>query len=349
MTDKASDVDPQVVDDLRIVEQACQTLGACGARAEFWEAFTLLKTGRELFQVETDRLAAARLSGAEAKINAALIEKLGQIKIQLSPLARQLREFLGKSPAGILDGMKQDLALVFLMGSAKARQSVSRWVTDPSGSAGESTLRLKILSRLVDSYRRALLDARRQPVLPVTAPDTTVRSMTPSTVKLKPEFVDDLRCVERCRRMLQASDGGLGWELVCLILAQRDETRRSIEELEQLNKSGKPGEFAGASYRFRSQLKQIREQYESLATPIRAYLRGLYGSYAGESDELALAFLVASSQGRHRARQWLDDPELCRGEATASMNGLRGRATSYLDAMRNLPAAAKAQAASRPN
>lgn len=337
MPDPATpEIDPQVVDDLRIVEQGCQILGACGARAEFWESFTLLKTGREAFQAEVDRLAARRRAGEEAKADPSLIQKLGQIKEQLYPLARQLREFLGKSPAGILDGMKQDLALVFLMGSAKARQAVARWVADPAGSATESTLRLKILSRLVDGYRRALLDARRQGAPPPTAPDTTVRSMAPVTVKLKPEFVDDLRYVERCRKMFEKIDQVPGWDIICLILMQRDETRRMIDELSQLKTSGQPGEYAGAAHRLRTQLKQVRAQFDSIALPVGAYLKGLFGTFGGPADELALAFLIASSQGRHRAKQWLDDPDLCRGEATASMNGLRNRATTYLDAAKSL-------------
>ena len=334
MAETKSEIDPQVVEDLRCVEQGCQILGACGARAEFWESFTLLKIGRDAFQAEVDRLDAQRKQGAEAKVAPELTKKLGMIKSELSPLARQLREFLGKSPAGILDGMKQDLALVFLMGSKKARQAVTRWVTDPAGSAAESTLRLKILSRLVDAYRRALLDTRKQGAPPAASPDTTVRSMRPSpgTVKLKLEFVDDLRVVAEARKLFSNTDQVPGWDLVCLILMQREETRRSIEELIQLQKTGKPGEFAGASSRLRGQLKQVREQFDSIALPVGAYLKTIFGKFEGPADELALAFLVASSQGRHRARQWLDDPELCKGEATASINGLRTRATMYLQA-----------------
>lgn len=332
-TKSTSEIDPQVVDDLRVVEQACQILGAAGARAEFWESFTLLKTGRDSFQAEVGRLAAKRREGEPAKVDPSILQKLAQIKEQLYPLARQLREFLGKS-AGILDGMKQDLALVFLMGSARARQSVARWVSDPAGSAAESNLRLKILSRLVDGYRRALLDARRLGAPPPAAPDTTIRSMAPVTVKLKAEFVDDLRYVERCRAMFPATDIH-GWDLICLILAQRDETRRTIDELSTLKTGGQPGEFAGAAHRFQGQVKQVRAQFDTIALPVGAYLKSLFGTFGGPADELALAFLVASSQGRHRAKQWLDDPELCRGEATASMNGLRSRAEKYLDAAKH--------------
>ena len=338
MVGPISETDPQVVNDLRLVEQGCQTLGACGARAEFWEAFTLLKTGRDAFEKECERLAAAPPG---KKVDPAILERLANIKSELHPLARQLQEFLGKSSAGILDGMKQDLALVFLMGSARARQSVAKWLNDPAGTAAESGLRLKILSRMVDSYRRALMEARRESGPMPVKPDTTVRSMSPSTVKLKPEFIDDLRYVARCRRFFDGQDGAPSWDLVCLILLQREETRRSIDELGLLKVDGKPGEFAGALYRFRGRLKEIRSQFDPVAQPIGVYLKNIFGSFGGDADELALAFLMASSQGRHRAKQWLDDPELCRGEATASMNGLRTRAEYYLDAMTKLPAPVK--------
>jgi len=337
-----SEIDPQVVDDLRIVEAGCQTLAACGIRTEFWESFTLLKTGRQAYHAEVDRLTAKRRAGEEPKVDPALIQTLAKIKEQLLPLARQLREFLSKSSGGLLDGMKQDLALVFLMGSAKARQSVARWVSNPGGSADESNLRLKILSRLVDSYRRALLEARMQGAAPPAAPDTAIRSMAPVTIKLKPEFVDDLRYVERCRRMFEKIDPVKGWDIVCLMLMQRDETRHLIDEMTVLKTNGQPGEYAGVASRLRSQLKQTRAQFNTIALPVGVYLTGLFGTFGSEADELALAFLIASSQGRHRAKQWLDDPDLCRGEATASINGLRGRALQYLDAAKNMPQSTRA-------
>jgi hypothetical protein len=334
---KPSEIDPQVVDDLRIVEQGCQLLAASGARTEFWESFTLLKTGRQAYHAEIDRLTAKRRQGEDPKVDPAILKQLSRIKEQLLPLARQLREFLKASPAGILDGMKQDLALVFLMGSAKARHSVARWVSNPSGSADESNLRLKILSRLVDGYRRALLDARMQGAPAPATPDTVVRSMAPVTIKLKAEFVDDLRYVERCRQMFEKIDPVKGWDIVCLVLMQREETRYLIDQMTQLRTNGAPGEYAGVASRLRTMLKQVRSQFNTIAMPVAVYLTGLFGNFGDEADELALAFLIASSQGRHRARQWLDDPELCRGEATASMNGLKSRAVRYLDAVKNMP------------
>lgn len=340
MADVMSEVDAQTVDDLRIVEQGCQILGAAGVRIEFWEGFTLLKIGRDAFQAETERLTLMRKKGAEVKVVSSMSDKLKDVKSQLSPLAKQLREFLGKSPAGILDGMKQDLALVFLMGSAKARQSVQKWVSDPTGSAADSALKLKILSRLVDAYRKALLEARRDNVAPAEK-DTTIRSMSPATVKLKPEFIEDLRRLESCKKLLTTLTPPPAWDLYCLLLAQPEEARRTMEELEHLKVNGKPGEFAGTLYRMRSMLQQVRTQHEPMGVPLRKYLLTLFPSYGSQSDDLAFSFLVSSSQGRYRAKQWLEDPELCKGEATASMNGLRTRALAYLDAARHLPARAE--------
>src|SRR6516162_3408718 len=160
MAETLSEVDPQTVDDLRVVEQGCQILGSAGARLEFWEGFTLLKIGRDAFQAETERILMMRKKGAEVKVVSSLTDKLREVKALLSPLAKQLREFLAKSPAGMLDGMKQDLALVFLMGSAKARTAATKWVSDPLGNWDDAALKLKILARLVDAYRKALLEAR---------------------------------------------------------------------------------------------------------------------------------------------------------------------------------------------
>lgn len=337
MSDSASEVEPQIVDDLRVVEQGCQILGAAGARLEFWEGFTLLKVGRDAFYAETERLVNMRRKGAEVKVVSSLTDKLRDIKTELSPVAKQLREFLSKSPAGILDGMKQDLALVFLMGSAKARASVTRWFSDPAGTAAESTLKLKILSRLVDAYRKALLEARRDNIPPAQK-DTTIRSMSPATVKLKPEFIEDLRRLNTCRQLMAGTTPAPGWELYSLLLMQPEETRRTMEELEYLKANGKPGEFAGTLYRMRGQLKEVRAQHETAGTPLRTYLKKLFPVWTAEADELAFAFLVSSSQGRYRAKQWLEDPDLCRSEATASMNGLRTRAVAYLDAVKHQPA-----------
>ena len=57
------------------------------------------------------------------------------------------------------------------------------------------------------------------------------------------------------------------------------ETRLLLEELAQLKTGGKPGEFAGAATRLRSQLKEIRAALDGLISPLHAYLTGAFGSF----------------------------------------------------------------------
>src|SRR5258708_12481258 len=98
MADVMSEVDSQTVDDLRVVEQGCQILGAAGARIEFWEAFTLLKIGRDAFQSETERLTMMRKKGAEVKAVSSLTDTLTEIKTHLLPPPNHPRHSPAHSP-----------------------------------------------------------------------------------------------------------------------------------------------------------------------------------------------------------------------------------------------------------
>jgi hypothetical protein len=305
-----SKVDPRVLEDFRIVEQGCTLFRSAGVDAEFWQTFILLKTNRDRVQAEIDRLSG--LSGRGA-LDPRILEGLAKIKAKHGLLVRKMGVFLGQSSLH-LDGERANLAIVFLMGSPQ----VSRWVTDPEGSATEYGPRLKTIGRLVEAYRTELFKAQ------VAAPRASENPVDPAG---KPDFVNDLRRVDRCRRLLEALEPVLGWELNYLLLTARSETRRMMVELER------PGEFPGAADRFRQDLLRVRAQHGDFVKDLRAYLDKLYGGWGGEEDELALSFLMASSQGRARARQWMDEPDLNRGEATASMNGLRKRARGYLGAL----------------
>ena len=310
MGGKLPNIDPRILEDLRIVERGCTLFRSAGVSAEFWQTFILLKTNRDAVRAEIDRLSGLRDRGA---LDPQILEGLANIKAKHGPLVRRMGVFLGKSSLK-LDGERANLAIVFLMGSPQ----VSRWMTDPEGSATEYGPRLKTIGRLVEAYHTELLKAQ------VAAPRA---SETPVDPAGKPDFVDDLRRVDRCRRLFEALDPMLGWELNYLLLTARSETRRLMAELER------PGEFPAAADRFRQDLLRVRAQHGGFVKDLRAYLGKLYGGWGGEEDELALSFLVASSQGRARVRQWLDEPDLNRGEATASMNGLRKRARGYLGAL----------------
>lgn len=327
---KRRNVDPETVQDLRLVESARRMFSACGERVEPWEAFTLVKSAREEILSEVDRVQGWVQTGMRASLCASLKDRLTAVRAELGPLAARLTGFLHTCDASSLDPFTLDLAIVFLMGSAKARQSASRWVSDPAGSAADAALKLRILSGHVQACVKAL----DEPAPRAEAGDTALRRPGSASIRLKPDVVEALRKLGRCGALLQEAGVAAGWELCFLAVSRPDETRLTVEELEQLRSGGKPGEFAGAAHRLRTQLKQAREANDGLIPSLRSYLTGAFGSFDSERDDLATALLAAAPQGPHLARQWLDDPALCHDAAVAAMTAMRARAAAYLEAAR---------------
>ncbi len=335
MGDPASPVDLQVLEDLRTVERAGTLLGSFGARPEFWETFTLLKTARSLLEGELARLSALRGEGKTGSVSPALLDRYREIRRDLYPLAKRLRAYVLGLPSAP-DGLRLELAIVFMMGSARGRDAAGKWVVDPVAHAPEAGLRLRVMSGIVDAYRKALLDQRVGAAPEETVPVEPRRASGPAAPPLKvhPQFLDDLRRAGRLRELLQGPSGKAElWELLCLLLVRRPESVLALSELERLRIAGRPGEFEGEAARVRGFLGQVRERYGSVVAELRNFLSGVFGRWEGEIEETALAFIAASPKGRHRARQWLDDPELCREEAAGFVEGMRERARDYLDAL----------------
>jgi hypothetical protein len=324
MTDPATGVDPRVMEDLLALEPLCGTLGPAGLKGEFWETYALLRSAREELTAEVSRL---RTPGESPKAHPRLVERLFLLREERGPLVRGLRGLLARN-APQLDSLKADLAVVLMIGSPEDCAAIARWLADPDGGAAASAPRIQAVAGAIEHYRNALLEARRN-AAPSTVPATRSRGVS---ADLKPQFIRDLVLLRAVREALKSLEPALGWELDCVMLLEGDSQRPVYEELVRLKGSGKPGEFAGAAYNVRQRFKPLRAEAGDLVRDLRAYLGRIYGSWEGELDELSTAFLVSTEQGRGKAREWLKDPELRRGEATAMMNGLRVRAKAYLDA-----------------
>lgn len=400
MGDPAYPVDQEIVDDLLCVERCSTFLGSGPLRPEFWEIFTLLKSSRQLVLDEVKRLTDLRATAQPAAIASELTEKLLDVRRELYGLASDLRPFLSKHP-GMRDGMRLELALVFIMSSARGRDVAAKWVADPAAQAAEAALRVQLMGRMADAYCKALMDARRtsqvellpppasaeaaagrpasaeaaagtpaspeaaagKPVPaapappppppqapPVPEPDIVLKPQAEPpppppppappppplpprpvpearvTARLQPQFVEDMDVVQRLRRVLEGPKPPPAvWEAHALVALRRPELVRQIEELERLRQSGKPGEYAGAAYAMRERVREAKSRNEELAGKLRSYLEKIFNGWAGDAEEIAFAVLLGASHGRHRAAQWLDDPEICRNEALSLMKSLRER------------------------
>jgi hypothetical protein len=323
-------VDPQVLADLQSVEEASPLFGAFGLRAEFWEAFTYLKTDRDGFETEMRRLAELRKERRGGALAPEVIEKFKEIRRKFYPLAKQLRTYIESLP-GRLDGLRLELAIVFIMGSLQGRETASRWVADPISQRSDAEARLRVMGRLVDLYRKALLEHR------LSAPPRDTAVIAASTAPQLPggaHFADDLRHASGLQELLRGANPPVQvWEALCLVRVERQEMAATVAILERLKSKGKPDEFDAAVLRVQERVALVRQRYGGFVDQLRRFLAGVFGRWEGELEETALAFIAASPAGRHRAKQWLEDPELCRGEATRFVEGLRQRAREALGSL----------------
>ena len=335
-------VDPLVVEDLRFVERVAAHFSGPGLRPEFWEVFTLMKANRDAFVAEGLRLEAAKKAGEPSALDPALLEKLRAIRKDYYPLARELRAFLEKLPTP-LDGMRLELGIVLTMASTRGRESALRWVADPVHQAPDALPRVRVMTRLVDDYRKALLEQKMSAPPPpaddpLPAPAPSASKPDETAFRIHPQFLGDLRAGRRFVELLSGVRQPVElWEAVGFILVDRVSAASALRELQRLKRAGKPGEFAGEAFRTRERFVELRGKRGRFVGDLRAYLIKLFGKWEGEIEELVLAFIAASARGRHRARQWLDDPELCKDEAARFVADLRARAGEYREALATTP------------
>jgi hypothetical protein len=151
----ASPVAPHVLQDLLLADRACRRWAEGGAKVELWEAFSLARADRDGLAAEVERGAGAPGS--------ALLERLSDVRRDTGPLLEFLRPLL----LTVLPQPPQpgalDLALVFVMTSPPARASAARWSQNPQGSREEATKMLRVMARIVEGYRQAMIDASGGP------------------------------------------------------------------------------------------------------------------------------------------------------------------------------------------
>ncbi|HYF01447.1 MAG TPA: hypothetical protein VEJ18_21170 [Planctomycetota bacterium] len=314
--------DPSVIDDLRLVERTARHFIFGGLRPEFWEAYTLLRTDRAAYLAEAERLERARKGGGTAAPSPELMENLRLIRRDYHPLTRPLRGMIERL-LGTTDGLQLEFLLVLIMGSARGRETAMQWIADPAAHERQAKLRLRAMSKLVDAYRKALMEHQRQ----APPPPAGDAAGGPPALQPPPRLAEDVRS---SRKILEILDGmkppARLWEILGLLMARRAETTQTALELHRLRRDGQPGEFAGTAFRFRERIDQVRQRYGTLVQALHEFVHRLLEEPPDPTlEEVVVASLVVASAGRQRGRQWLEDPSRARAEALAYVDAVRAR------------------------
>jgi hypothetical protein len=300
-----SDSDKALIVDLKLAEDARLLFRELGFAIELWEALRLARTEHVTLTCEMERLLKLRKQGRSPSLGGLIIDSIDQIRKKLGPRARNYRDVLRSSNvAG--DSVRLDL-LAGLLAQHPALPT-----------AGE----IMALSAQVDRCRLAMLQR----------PITEIRKPAPAPLPddVNADLIEDLRYAERLRHSFGPASPGIElWEAMTLALDDRAAAGQAADLLRARRADD------GSLVRLLERILDVRTRHSRLATKLRNYLNLLpIGKYNRELMELAFGFLLASTEGRSRAEQWLEDPQRFLREAAIRVEGVIGKAQKYQAALR---------------
>lgn len=289
--------------------------GEIGIPMEPWEALALARSEGGHLRQELDRIASLRRAGRSARPGFLLLESLSRHRETLGRLARGLRVLLTRRGGTAVRPDVLEAALALALVDPARRADAARWIDGETFDPAP----------LFELAARCCADA--------------------STLELPPgvdrELFSDLVETRRFLEALAGQDRRIEpWEVFCLAVQDRSSVAQAAERLRSAEGQAAAADGNAVTVRLLERLLDVRFRWTPFVRRLAAFVRRLpIGRYGRETIDLALAFTLASSEGRDRARQWLEDPVHFRREAAIRLEGVIGRAQKYLSALRAVGAA----------
>ncbi|RPH46805.1 MAG: hypothetical protein EHM91_06885 [Planctomycetota bacterium] len=152
-------VNPEVLEDVRRVDQCRKIFEETHQEIEVWEVFCLVMLDGEgtrglleqTLQNKEKADARAFMDGAMA-----LFDRLIKLRAQHGKFVRELRGYLGQLPVGSFGKETMEMALGFIVASGRGRDRAQLWLQEPSRYKQEAAGRLEdVISRTMN-YQTAL-------------------------------------------------------------------------------------------------------------------------------------------------------------------------------------------------
>ncbi|HEX7896518.1 MAG TPA: fibronectin type III domain-containing protein [Planctomycetota bacterium] len=150
------DLNPDVVEHLRVAERGRAVFEAAGLTVRGWEPYCLAFMEPELLRRELAR---------QGPPDPEIARRLQALRDEIDPLLGKLRGLIPAEAAAAREADLQDMLLGFVAGSPAARAAAVKWTADPKRYAEEAVKRLSAIENYVDRCRAALrTPAPAQPV-----------------------------------------------------------------------------------------------------------------------------------------------------------------------------------------
>jgi hypothetical protein len=284
-----------------------------GERVDLWEAYSLARSDGPALTAEADRIAEGHGG------TGALREKLEAVRGGTGPLVAFLRQLLPTVLPQPAEAQSLDLSLVFIMTSPQARAKALRWQLNPAQSQAEATVFLRVMGRMVESYRRALIDSRSDPPPPdrpaaaVTEPDDLERRIQAKLEAERKARTDRImRVMDEVERSAGAKEG-----------AGAEETAKKQAEAERVEREKAEAERAAREKA--EAIRIAREKADALLSPDQREARDQARAALREK----LPDLLADPWREEKVGSWFRVKAVVGGQTTYTDMGLRERGAGF--------------------
>jgi hypothetical protein len=153
-------VNPEVLEDVRRVDQCRKIFEETGQQIEVWEVFCLVMLDADYTKSALEKLLHLKTAGGDRQgfIDGALelFDRLLKLRAQHGKFVRDLRAFLATLPVGTFGRETMEMALGFIVASGRGRDRALLWLAEPHRYRPEAAGRLEdVISRTMN-YQTAL-------------------------------------------------------------------------------------------------------------------------------------------------------------------------------------------------
>jgi hypothetical protein len=152
-------VNPEILAEVRRVEQCRKIFEETHQEIEVWEVFCMVMLDAEATRETMDSLLKLKESGDRAAfVDGAmkLFDRLLKVRAQHGKFVRELRAYLATLSVGTFGKETTEMALGFIVASARGRDRAQTWLNEPSRYKSEAAGRLEdVISRTMN-YQTAL-------------------------------------------------------------------------------------------------------------------------------------------------------------------------------------------------
>lgn len=326
--------DASVMAELQIARAIFRHFEGRGEKIEIWEA--LLLSRQRAFTGRPDD--AAAVAAKEAHLR----QEWESLRRQLSSTVLGFRERLGQTPGLPEPADRFEVALAFLLASARDRDWVERWLDQPNADPAKPAEKLSSIARITEPYLEILGPwsapaAFEEAAFSVEARpgEAPPKSALRGNLRREPEAGEEFDLVKlamgTCEAISQVGIECRVWEAMALAMSEREPTRAALEAL--VGHSGPPWPAAyheDARLLF-AKILRLRAKNARWVEALREYLGP--PESPSRAWEVALGLLITAAEAKERARSWLENPSDSAEKARAELGKKVNLAQSLLEAL----------------